>query len=121
MNPTLKSEEPFIASAIDLVRNSASFRSAEENLRLVELCSEMLDHEDVANLREAIQENPRSQVRLAGETESILSSIYSASSSTEASRQEWLKLAEWLHERGGEKGDEYYLYRDFLKLAGERK
>lgn len=111
----------FVRVAIDLVRSSASFRGAENNLRLVELCSDKLDHEDVANLREAIQRNPRNQVRLAGETESILTSIYSASSSTVASRREWRALAEWLHETGEKHGDDYYLYNEFLELVGERE
>lgn len=111
----------FVRVAIDLVRSSASFRGAEENLRLIELCSDKLDHEDVTHLRKAIQGNPRDQVRLAGETESILSSIYSASSSTEASRREWRALAEWLHAAGVRHGDNYYLYNDFLGLMGERE
>lgn len=111
----------FVRAAIDLVRSSATFRDAERNLRLVELCSDKLDHDDVSNLREAIRGNPYGQVRLAEETESILSSIYSASSSTEASRREWRALAEWLHEAGVEHGDDYYLYNDFLGLVDERE
>lgn len=109
----------FVRVAIERVRSSPSFRGAEENLRLVELCSDKLDHEDIVHLRDAIQGNPRGQVRLAGETESILSSIYFASSSTEASRREWRALAEWLHQTGAEHGDEYYLYDEFLALVGE--
>lgn len=108
----------FVREAINRVRNSASFRGAEENLRLVELCSDQLDHDNVANLREAIQGNPGSQVRLAGDTESILRSIYTESSSTEASRREWRALAEWLHNEGVEHGNDLYLYSDFLGLVG---
>lgn len=112
------SRRPFVRSAIDRVGSSASFRGAEENLRLVELCSENLEHEDVVHLREVIQSNPRDQVRLAGDTEAILSSVYSASSPTDAARGEWRALAEWLHTQGVEKGDDYYRYNEFLELVG---
>lgn len=105
---------PFVRSVIDLVRLASSFRSAEANLRLVERCSAALKPEDVALLREAIEGNARDQVRLAGDTEAILTSIYSGSSSSVEGRREWSALAKWLHEQGVENGDECYLY-DALK------
>ncbi|WP_277100654.1 hypothetical protein [Cutibacterium granulosum] len=113
----------FTRVAIGLVRKSKSFRNAEENLRLVELCSNEneMDHKDVKYLRKAIQENPQSQVRLAGRTESILTSIYSANSSTEASRLEWRALAKWLHGAGVENGDKDYCYNDLLELVDEHE
>ena len=80
-----------------------------------------MDHKDFKYLRKAIQENPQSQVRLAGRTESILTSIYSANSSTEASRLEWRALAKWLHGAGVENGDKDYCYNDLLELVDEHE
>lgn len=113
-----KNRSLFVRPAINRVGSSESFRGAEENLRLVELCSANLEPEDVIALREAIQGNLRNQVRLAGDTEAILSSIYSESSPNDVARGEWRGLAEWLHAQGVENGDDYYLYNDFLELVG---
>ncbi len=112
-----ESRRPFVRSTIFHVKNSPNFRGAETSLRLVELCSAHLEHQDVVHLRQAIQENPHDQVRLAGGTEAILSSIYSASSPTADTREEWRALARWLHERGVEKNDEFYLYDDLKTLV----
>ncbi|WFP15756.1 hypothetical protein [Citricoccus muralis] len=107
----------FVRPAIERVRLSASFRGAEANLRLVEKCSADLTPEDVALLREAIETNARDQVRLAGYTEAILSSIYSGCPTSVEARDEWSALAEWLHEQGVENDDEYYLYDAFNELV----
>ncbi|EQM78584.1 hypothetical protein [Microbacterium maritypicum] len=108
---------PFIDSLLARVESSASFRNAEENLRLIELCSASLELEDVVRLREAIQANARDQVRLAGGTEAILSSIYSAAPPSAEVAVEWRALADWLRRRGIESGDEYYLYEAFTDLV----
>ena len=84
---------------------------------MVEKCSADLTPEDVALLREAIESNARDQVRLAGDTEAILSSIYSGCSTSVEARDEWSALAKWLHEQGVENDDEYYLYDAFNELV----
>ncbi len=108
---------PFVGPAIERVRLSASFRGAEANLRLVEKCSADLNPQDVARLRVAIEGNDRDQVRLAGGTEAILSSIYASSSTSVQACDEWSALAKWLHEQGVENDDDYYLYDAFNQLV----
>lgn len=110
----------FVRAAIDRVKHSSSFRGAEANLRLVEKCSAALGSEDVAYLRKAIEENEWDQVRLAGDTEAILNSIYTGSSRLVQAHSEWIALAKWLHEKGVENGDEYYVYEAFNELVVEK-
>lgn len=108
---------PFIQAAIERVRLSASFRGAEASLRLVERCSQDMNPEDVALLRKAIEDNDRDQVRLAGDTEAILSSIFSVCSPSVEARNEWSALATWLHDQGVANSDDYYLYDSFCQLV----
>lgn len=107
----------YVQAAIDRVRNSKTFRDAETSLRVVELCSEQMSDEDVVLLCGAIQQNRNDQVRLAGETESILMNIFSASSKTEGAVSKWRELAEWLHAGGDRRDGEDYRYEDFFRLV----
>lgn len=108
----------FVPAAIKLVGESKSFRGAEANLRVLELCSRSLASGDVANLTQAIVHNEYDQVRLAGDTEAILISIYADSPlSTEHSR-EWQKLAEKLYVLGKENDNNYYRYENLCREVG---
>lgn len=108
----------FVPLAIRLVGESGSFRSAETNLRLVELCSGSLTRSDVADLRRAIEGNERDQVRWAGGSESILISIHEGSPKSPELDEEWKQLAAWLRHTGQKDGSQAYLYEELCDVVG---
>lgn len=113
-----RSRMPFIDRIVERIQNSVSFRGAEGNLRLLELCADELTPAHVVALRKAIEANRRSQVRLAGETEAILVSIHAESQGSQDAEAEWRELARWLRQAGVDGDDEHYHYDELCDAVG---
>ncbi len=111
-----KNRRPFVQQTISLVESSPSFRAAEANLRLVELCSENLTANHIKLLRKAIQANKYDQVRQAMHTEAILINIYFASSPNQAAHQQWQQLADWHYQQSNNQEDGLHPYQGLRTL-----
>lgn len=107
----------FTVAIIDHIEDSPTFRLAESNLQRLRDFGGPLTAEDIADLYEAIKNNPWSQVRRAGRSEAILCSIFKHSTRNTATNREWLKLAQWLHDEGIRNDETEYLYDELLEMV----
>jgi len=108
-----------IPAVVERLKNSASYIDAEDRALLLVVCAKDLKPEHVANVKFAIEQNARNQIRLARDVQDILIRVFEGSPKSEEHLENWLALAEWLNQVGIDEGNADYTYDRLLNKVTE--